>query len=159
MFKVGFVDDIDDGLLKFAIIVSKSEGKWVFCKHKERDTYEVPGGKREPDEDIFKTAKRELYEETGAVKYDISPVCAYLVESEIGDRNYGMLYFADIKAFEAELHSEIEKIIITDTLVEKWTYPSIQPKLIEELARRGIIDKIEIINSWFTIRFFYNLAF
>lgn len=141
MAKVGFVDDIDDSLFRFAVIVSKSDGKWVFCKHKERDTYEVPGGRKEPDEDIFETAKRELYEETGAVEYDISPVCAYFVESETGERNYGMLYFADIKSFEAELHSEIEKIIITDTLVEKWTYPSIQPNLIKELARRGIIEE------------------
>ena len=31
---------------------------------------------------------------------------------------------ADVFAFE-ELHSEIEKILITDTLVENWTYPLI----------------------------------
>ena len=41
-----------------------------------------------------------------------------------------MLYFADIVSFEA-LHSEIEKIMITDELVDNWTYPLIQPKLIE----------------------------
>lgn len=140
MFKVGFVDEVDDSLFKFAVIVSKTNGKWVFCKHKERDTYEVPGGKRESDEDIFTTAKRELYEETGAVEYDIIPVCAYFVEHKKGERNYGMLYFADIKTFENELHNEIEKIIITDNLVESWTYPLIQPKLIEELVRRGVLN-------------------
>ena len=35
-------------------------GKWVFCKHKERDTFEVHGGHREFGEDIIETAKREL---------------------------------------------------------------------------------------------------
>ena len=40
-------------------------------------------------------------------------------------------FFADIFKFEGELHSEIEKIIITEDLVESWTYPEIQPKLIE----------------------------
>ena len=48
-----------------------------------------------------------------------------------------MLYFADIRSFENELHSEIEKIIITDRPVNDWTYPLIQPKLIEEAFRRG----------------------
>ena len=47
-----------------------------------------------------------------------------------------MLYIADIVSFE-ELHSEIEKILITDKLVDSWTYPLIQPKLIEEAQKRG----------------------
>ena len=61
-----FYDKVDDALLKFAVIIAKSQGKWVFCKHKERNTYEVPGGRREPNESILETAKRELSEETGA---------------------------------------------------------------------------------------------
>ena len=47
MTKVKFYDSISDELLKFAVIISKTQGKWVFCKHKERDTYEVPGRHRE----------------------------------------------------------------------------------------------------------------
>jgi len=47
-----------------------------------------------------------------------------------------MLFFADMFSFQ-ELYSEIEKILITDALVEDWTYPLIQPKLIEEAKRRG----------------------
>ena len=92
---------------------------------------------------IVETAKRELMEETGAIEFDIKPVCVYSVKgktrvSEKGEENFGMLFFADIFSFE-EVHSEIEKILITDTLVEDWTYPLIQPKLIEEAQRRGVI--------------------
>ena len=47
MLEVKFYDSVADGLLKFAVIVSRYDGKWVFCKHKERDTYEAPGGHRE----------------------------------------------------------------------------------------------------------------
>ena len=65
--EVKFYDNADDGLLKFAVIISKSMGKWVLCKHKERNTYEIPGGHREEGETIFDTAKRELKEENGAV--------------------------------------------------------------------------------------------
>lgn len=47
MLEVKFYDTVDDSLLKFTVIISQSNGKWVFCKHKERDTYEAPGGHRE----------------------------------------------------------------------------------------------------------------
>ena len=43
MTQVKFYDSVDDSLLKFAVIITKSEGNWVLCKHKERTTYEVPG--------------------------------------------------------------------------------------------------------------------
>lgn len=144
MIEVKFYDQVADELLKFAVIISKTNGKWVFCKHKERDTYEVPGGHREENETILETAKRELKEETGALNFTISPICVYSVTgknkvNETGEETYGMLFFADIKTFEKELHSEMEKVLITDTLVENWTYPLIQPKLIEEAKKRGFI--------------------
>jgi len=144
MIEVKFYDQASDEFLKFAVIISKTDGKWVFCKHKERDTYEVPGGHREENETILETAKRELKEETGALDFSVSPICVYSVTgknkvNESGEETYGMLFFAEIKSFENELHSEMEKVLITDTLVEKWTYPLIQPKLIEEAKKRGFI--------------------
>lgn len=144
MIEVKFYDQVADELLKFAVIISKTNGKWVFCKHKERNTYEVPGGHREENENILETAKRELKEETGALDFTISPICVYSVTgknkvNETGEETYGMLFFADIKTFEKELHSEMEKVLITDSLVENWTYPLIQPKLIEEAKKRGFI--------------------
>lgn len=138
---VKFYDDVDDSLLRFAVIISKSEGKWVFCKHRERDTYEIPGGHRDDGEAIGDTAKRELKEETGAVDFQIKPVCVYSVTgknrvNETGEETYGMLYYAEIKTFEKDLHSEMEKIVLFDTLHDDWTYPLIQPLLIEEYERR-----------------------
>lgn len=144
MVEVRFYESIDDSLLKFAVIIAKTDNKWVFCKHRERDTYEVPGGHREDGETILETAKRELKEETGAVEFDIKPICVYSVKGktrvneQLDDESFGMLYFADIVSFEA-MHSEIEKILITDELVDNWTYPLIQPKLIEEAKNRGFI--------------------
>ena len=77
--QIKFYDKMEDSLLKFAVIIAKMDGKNVFCKHRERSTYEIPGGHREDGESILDAAKRELYEETGAVKYDIKPVCIYSV--------------------------------------------------------------------------------
>lgn len=144
MVEVKFYDSVDDHLLKFAVIIAKTGGKWVFCKHRERDTYEVPGGHREQEEDILETARRELKEETGAVAFTIKPICAYSVRGKtrinenITDETFGMLYIADIISFE-ELNSEIEEILVTDSLIDNWTYPFIQPQLIEEAKNRGYI--------------------
>lgn len=144
MVEVCFYDDIDDTILRFAVIISQANGKWVLCKHKERDTYEVPGGHRESHEAILDTAKRELQEETGAVDFTLKPICVYSVKGKTkinekaDDESFGMLYYAEIRSFE-EINSEIEKILITDDLDINWTYPSIQPKLIAEAKRRGFI--------------------
>lgn len=142
--EVKFYDEIDDSLLEFAVIISKSNGKWVFCKHKERNTFEIPGGHREPNEKIEDTAVRELKEETGAVDFNIKPVCVYSVKGKTrvnenaAKESFGMLYAAEIFSFE-EIHSEIEKIVLSDDLIRQWTYPLIQPKLISEAKKRGYL--------------------
>lgn len=140
MTAVKFYDEIKDELIKFAVIIAKTDGRFVFCKHKDRNTLEAPGGHREPGEEIEETARRELCEETGAEAYEITPICAYSVTAEdnFGVREtFGMLYYAEIRAFEGVLHCEIEKTVIMDKLPDNWTYPDIQPELIKEAGRRG----------------------
>ncbi|TCL58607.1 8-oxo-dGTP diphosphatase [Kineothrix alysoides] len=145
MVEVNFYDQVDDELLTFAVIIAKTNGRWIFCKHRERSTLEVPGGHRDEGEDILAAAKRELYEETGAIDFEIRPICVYSVKGQtridekLKEKSFGMLYFANILSFEKELHSEIEEIYIMDELTENWTYPLIQPKLIEEAIRRNVI--------------------
>ena len=125
------------------MIISKTEGKWVFCKHRARDTLEIPGGHREPGETILETARRELGEETGAIDFTLRPVCVYSVRGKNSinkndaDISYGMLFVSEVFSF-GEIHSEIERIVISEELPDKWTYPQIQPKLMAEAARRGL---------------------
>lgn len=135
---VKFYSCIEDKKLKFAVTFAKSDGKFVLCKHKLRDTLEFPGGHREPNEFIVDTAKRELKEETGAKDFTLEPVCIYGVKEGDGEETYGMLCVADITSFEP-FDSEIEKIVITDTLTQNWTYPTIQPYLLKELERRNLL--------------------
>ena len=135
MLQVKFYEQAEDRLLRYAVIISRSDGKWVFCKHRARDTWEIPGGHREPGETVLEAARRELYEETGAVAFELKQVCVYCVVKD-GEETFGMLYAAKITEFEKELHSEIERIGLLDDLPESWTYPLIQPLLIREYERR-----------------------
>lgn len=142
MTEVRFYDKVADELLKFAVIVTVYRGKLVFCKHRNRDTYEIPGGHREAGETILAAAKRELYEETGAVKYEIKPICVYSVtapDNFNGEETFGMLYYAEVEVFERELHFEIEKIELFDGTPARWRFPEIQPWLLEEAGRRGFV--------------------
>lgn len=142
MTAINFYEEVEDKKLKFAVMITKHRGRWVFCKHKDRETFEFPGGHREPGEEILDTAKRELYEETGAVRYRMEPICVYSVTSpgNFGrQETFGKLFFVEAEEFESELHSEIESIVIVDTLPTRWTYPDIQPGLFAEAKRRGFI--------------------
>ncbi|WP_160689111.1 NUDIX domain-containing protein [Clostridium sp. C2-6-12] len=138
MTKVNFYDKVSDELLKFAVIIAKSNGKWVFCKHRDRDTYECPGGHRDEGEDIITTAKRELFEETGAVEYYLKYICTYSVIKEYGtkessEESFGAVFYADIKNFDELPDFEMEKIELFDQLPNKWTYPEIQPILLNKV--------------------------
>lgn len=130
--EVKFYNQIEDEKLDFAVIVSKSQGKWVYCKHKERDTWEVPGGHREKGETILEAANRELYEETGAIEFNLKEIGIYSVTRDHNE-TFGMLFFADIQKLEKLPDMEIEKIGLFDEIPSHLTYPLIQPMLVERV--------------------------
>ena len=129
------IAEIDDKLLSFAVIMSCYKGQWVFCKHKQRDTWEIPGGRREAGEKIIDTARRELFEETGASDFTLSPLCVYGVQRLGQAESFGLLCKADIAAFGALPDSEIERIAFFDDLPKSLTYPEIQPILFERTIK------------------------
>ena len=138
--KIKFYEDINDDLIKFAVIVAKFNDKFVFCKHKNRSTYELPGGHREKGEDILEAAKRELYEETGATKYTIKPVCFYSVIGNDGiiecrNETYGALFYVEILELGHKLYNEIEKIELFEEipLHNQMTYPIMHTALINKI--------------------------
>lgn len=137
MLKVQFYQTVADEQLKFVVIVSRYQNQWVLCQHKDRKTYELPGGHREAGEKIIESARRELEEETGALRYQIEPVCVYSVTgknrvNDTGKEMFGMLYFAQIESLDEKLYSEIEKIDFFDDLPDNLTYPDIQPYLFKK---------------------------
>lgn len=121
------INEIDDSLLFAAVIVSMYRDKWVLCKHKDRNTWEIPGGHREKNETILETAKRELFEETGAKKFEIMPVCSYSLN------RYAMLFFAEITELADLPESEIERIDFFSDLPSNLTYPMLHSALFNKV--------------------------
>lgn len=110
--------------IKFVAIEAKYNDKWVLCFHKRRQKWECPGGHVEIGESPLKAAKRELYEETGAIQFDLLPVWDYQHFNDDGSlHNNGRVYFARITKFE-ELSpdSEMSTVGIFDIIPENVTY-------------------------------------
>ncbi len=115
---------------KYTVILSFYQGKIMLSKHKLRDTYETQGGKIEQGETPLEGAKRELFEESGAIDFDIVPVCDYWYGNEdTGIRGNGMVFEANIKKLGALPESEMEKVEFFDELPSNLTYPLITPVL------------------------------
>ena len=57
MIQVAFYDTAEDSVFDFAVIIAKKDGKWLLCRHKERTTWEFPGGHREKGERIEDAAR------------------------------------------------------------------------------------------------------
>lgn len=123
-----------DSFLQFAVVMAKYKNKWVFVKHRQRTTYEIPGGRREKNEPILVTAQRELYEETGAKECALEPIDVYNVHFENGLITSGLLCYGLIEQFEQLPESEIEKVILLDAMPENLTYPAIQPHLFKRVC-------------------------
>ena len=128
------LDELDLSKLLFVVIASRIGDKWIYCKHKERDTWEMPGGHIEPNEEPLESAKRELMEETGATKFKIEPVCLYSVSGVT--ETYGLLCYAEVYELGSLLESEIGEIALFETEPENLTYPEILPTLFAEIERR-----------------------
>jgi len=52
-------------LVAYCVVIDREHNKILLVDHKKAERWLPPGGHVEPNEDPFKTAKRELYEELG----------------------------------------------------------------------------------------------
>ena len=125
------------GGYRYVVIFARYQDKWLYCRAKERDTYETAGGRIEQGETTLESAKRELYEETGAVKFDIIPAFDYSLHTPTDFAN-GQVFLAHIHELGEIPDYEMAEIIMLDSIPEKMTYPHILPMLFERITNGEI---------------------
>ncbi|NEU60446.1 NUDIX domain-containing protein [Paenibacillus sp. ALJ109b] len=102
--------------IQYVIMVTQFQEKYVIIHNLKRQGWEFPGGNREPDESVLRAAERELFEETGALRFMLEPFGIYQMNG-----TFGMVYYANITKFRAlslEPNSEIGAMKMVDTLPE-----------------------------------------
>lgn len=120
---------------KFVVTISFYQGKLMLSRHKERTTWEFQGGHIEQGESPSLAAERELFEESGARKYRITPCFDYQAGKK-GEMDNGMVFLAFIEEIGTLPDSEIGEIRLFEKLPEDVTYPDISPVLFREMKFR-----------------------
>jgi 8-oxo-dGTP diphosphatase len=121
--------------LKFSVIVATDQDGFVYVRHQDRSTWEIPGGHIEAGETALEAANRELIEETGAKDFNIIEICNYSVT--LGDSTtYGGLFFAEIHSYQGSLDFEIAEVKSFKNSPSDLTYPKIQPLLFDKVLNR-----------------------
>ena len=116
------------GDYRFIVIFARYRDKWLYCRAKERDVFETAGGRIEPGETTLDAAKRELFEETGAVKYDMEPAYDYSVH-RLNQQSNGQVFFAEVYELGNMPEFEMEEVKLFDTFPDKMRFPHILPVL------------------------------
>jgi len=118
----------------FVVIFCRHQDKWLYCRAKDRDVFETAGGNIDIGESPAKAAERELYEETGAIKYDIEAAFDYSVESSSGYTT-GQVFLAHIHEISEHPPKEYEmaEVKLFDALPDEMRFPEITPILYKKL--------------------------
>jgi len=117
--------------LTYVVMIARYKNQWLLVRHRDRTTWEVPGGHIEPGEPANEAAARELFEETGATAYTLSVVCDYSVTQSSITR-HGRLYYAYIKTLGPLPESEIAEVKRFAEIPENLTYLDIHPALLTQ---------------------------
>ena len=106
-----------DHELTYVVLGARFKDQWIFVRHRERQSWEMPAGHIEAGEVAHEAAARELREETGASLFKLKPICDY------------------------QLEYEIEELCFSTGLPSSLTYPEVQSLLfqrVEEFLNQGL---------------------
>lgn len=140
---------IPDEELTYSVVAARHQNAWVCVRLKGRSDWCFPGGGREEGESMEENARRELFEETGALEYDMYPLGVYGVNhllktdsAEKHDRySWGGLYAAEIHRFGAipEDFEIAERRYFRGFPLDNARFPDIMPGMMDWLNENMIL--------------------
>ena len=84
---------------RYVVVLSACQGGILLSRHRARTTWETQGGHIEPGETPEEAARRELFEESGAIDYALRPLCDYWAGDEkTGEGANGQVFAAEVFA-------------------------------------------------------------
>ncbi len=133
-----------DRIHKYVVIFARFEEQWMYTRKKSKQTWETAGGHIEPGETSMDAARRELWEETGAMYFTLYPVCDYHVDNTAalaGDEASGQVFLADVRTKGEMPDFEMGETCLDERYPPCLSYPAIVAKLfpIADKKRKQII--------------------
>ncbi len=111
--------------ISFVIICAKYQDNWIFVREEGNKTFELPAGHLEESETSLDCAKRELYEETGAIEFKLEAIADYIYQGKPG-----RLYLAIVSSLAELPKYEISERVFAKSIPFPQTYPQLQPKFL-----------------------------
>ncbi|ANA82339.1 NUDIX domain-containing protein [Paenibacillus glucanolyticus] len=119
--------EIDRFTIKYVVLIAKSKSQFILIRNKNRTVWELPGGKIEQNEQLIEAASRELFEETGALIFDLVEIGIYQMNGE-----YGVVFEADVEELGELPDFEIAEIQLSEYLPEGLNYGEIYYHIYEK---------------------------
>lgn len=114
------------GHYDYVVMLSRYRDKFLLSRHKGRTTWEMQGGHIEAGETPEAAARRELYEESGAVRADFFPLCDYCGEEPgLDNEGSGFVFEVCVKEIGRLPKSEMSETALFGHFPDNLTYPEI----------------------------------
>ena len=123
--------------LKYVVVLSRMDGRILLSRHRERSGWETQGGHIEPGETPLAAARRELYEESGALEYSIAPLCDYQFA-----HGAAAVYAVSVTRLGPLPESEMAEVRLFDEMPRELTYPEAGPELYDYALRMKVFEAL-----------------
>ncbi|MGN0743338.1 MAG: NUDIX domain-containing protein [Candidatus Fimadaptatus sp.] len=125
------------GGYRYVVMLSRMDGRMLMSRHRDRATWQNQGGHIEPGETPLEAARRELFEESGALEYEMAPLCDYQFA-----HGAAVVYAVRVTRLGPLPESEMAEVRLFDEMPRELTYPEAGPELYDYALRMRAFEAL-----------------